>query len=159
MIIRPANPADAQPLAELRYEFRSRLGSPDEQRETFIARCRTWMESHLASSAWKCWVVERANAVEGGIWLQVIEKIPNPVTEFENLGYITNLYLRDSARGHGLGERLLETTMTWCRANDIDLVMLMPSPRSRSLYLRHGFAVHDDLMSANLGPRSLTGTA
>jgi GNAT superfamily N-acetyltransferase len=49
------------------------------------------------------------------------------------------------ARGRQIGERLLRTALKWCRERQIDAVILWPSKRSRTIYLRHGFAVPDDL--------------
>ena len=82
----------------------------------------------------------------GTVWLQWIEKIPNPVAELEWHGYITSLYVREAFRERRLGTALLETALAACDERGVDAVILWPTPRSRSLYLRHGFAVRDDIM-------------
>lgn len=157
--VRPATSADAPVLAELRYEFRSGLARVAEPKSAFVARCTAWMGQHLAQAGgWRCWVWEGGERgaggegggrVDGHLWLQVIEKVPNPVAEPERHAYITNLYVRPAARG-GAGSRLLETALGWCRDNDIDCVILWPTPESRSLYLRHGFAEDHGILAARL---------
>ena len=89
--IRAATPADARRLAELRYEFRSPRSANTESREEFLQRCTEWMREHLASGIWFCWVAVRDGTIVGHVWLNLIEKVPNPVAEAEWHGYITNM--------------------------------------------------------------------
>lgn len=134
-------------LARLRYEFRTRDTPGDENKQAFLDRCEAWMRDRLAAQgAWYCRVAERDGTAVGNIWLNLIEKIPNPVAETEFHAYITNFYVLEDARGRGVGSRLLETTLEWCRQRSVHAVILWPSERSRSLYERHGFAVRDDLL-------------
>src|SRR5262245_28189965 len=153
IIIRLAGPADALALARLRYEFRSGYDPATEAEADFLARCGAWMAARLAPGGhWRCWVAEEADRVVGAIWLQIIEKIPNPVAEAENHGYISNLYVEPSRRGAGLGSRFLETCLRFCEKEAVDAVILWPTPRSRRLYERHGFAAREDLLERRLGP-------
>jgi GNAT superfamily N-acetyltransferase len=152
--IRPATAADAEVMARMRYVFRAALDEPVEDEAAFVARCGAWMEARLAAgSAWRCWVAEDGGEIVGHAWAQAVEKMPNPVLENELHAYVTNLYVRPALRGGGLGARLLETVLAWCREAGVDAVILWPSERSRSLYLRHGFAVRDDLLELRLPPR------
>ncbi|MBI5946885.1 MAG: GNAT family N-acetyltransferase [Chloroflexi bacterium] len=160
LAIRLATSADAAALARLRWEFRSALNEATEDEAGFVARCGEWMAARLAAgSAWRCWVVEApAREISGNLWLQLIEKVPNPVPELEHHAYITNVYLQLELRGSGAGELLVETALAWCRERGVDSVVLWPTPRSRTLYARHGFAVRDDVMEAILDPgRDLVG--
>lgn len=164
--IRPARVTDARRLAELRFEFRAAIRPVVETEESFVERCAAWMARQLgANEPWRCWVAERsdrsgeARAIVGHVWIQVIEKIPNPTAELERHAYLTNLYVQPDARGSGAGERLVATVVDWCRERRVDSMILWPTERSRSLYARHGFAVRDDLMEAVLDPgRDLEGT-
>jgi GNAT superfamily N-acetyltransferase len=151
--IRRAIPGDAVHLALLRYEFRAALNNPVEDREHFVARCTSWMAERLdEGSTWRCWVAEAGGAIRGHLWLQLIEKIPNPVPERELHGYITNVYVQPAARGEGTGAMLLEAALAHCRAAGVDSVVLWPTERSQPLYARHGFAFPRDLMEAVLDP-------
>ena len=145
--IRFAEPADAAALADLRYALRSSTGTATEPRPEFLARCTAWMESHLRDEQrWRCWVAERDQKLIGAVWLQLVEKIPNPRAETEHHAYVTNFYIDEAARGRGLGSRLLHNVIEWCQSHDVHAVILWPTERSRSLYQRHGFAVREDIM-------------
>jgi GNAT superfamily N-acetyltransferase len=151
--IRPGERRDVPALARLRYEFRAGHDAPVEAEADFLARCAAWMEARLASGAsWWCWLAEEADRAVGTIWLHRIEKLPNPVQEAECHGYVSSLYVVPSSRGVGLGSRLLSACLEVCQAEKMHAVILWPTPRSRSLYERHGFAVREDLLERRLGP-------
>ena len=146
--IRLATPQDAPVLADLRFRFRTELGEPAEPEAEFRDRCARWMTERLAGHPqWLCWVAEGPEGIVGNLWLQVIEKVPNPVDELEHHAYITNVYVLSQLRKAGLGARLLETALAWCRQSQIDAVFLWPSQGSRSLYARYGFKERGDLFA------------
>jgi GNAT superfamily N-acetyltransferase len=154
IIIRLAGQVDAPSLARLRYEFRACHDPATEDEAQFLARCGAWMAARLApESHWRCWVVEEAGRLVGAIWLQIIEKIPNPGAETENHGYISNLYVEPSRRGAGLGSMLIDACLRFCGEKEaVDAVILWPTPRSRRLYERHGFAVREDILERRSSP-------
>jgi GNAT superfamily N-acetyltransferase len=98
------------------------------------------------ASSWRAWVVEDSGALVGQLWLAVIDKVPNPVPEPERHGYVTNVYVSPKQRGAGLGARLMAAALAWCDAHDVDAVVLWPTPRSRALYERHGFATPREML-------------
>jgi GNAT superfamily N-acetyltransferase len=140
--IRPAQPSDAAALAELRWEFRAGRGVTTESHDAFVARCGAWMRQELTSGAsWRAWLAEDLDghhAIVGQVWLHTIRKVPNPIAERERHAYLSNLYVTPKARG-GVGARLLEAALAHASADGVDSIVLWPSARSRSLYLRHGF--------------------
>jgi GNAT superfamily N-acetyltransferase len=146
--IRTADVADAEALAELRWEFRSAQDPPTEPHDAFVRRCGEWMRRELSTGgSWNAWAALDRNAFVGQVWVQTVQKIPNPVadSEPEHIAYLSNLFVKVSARG-GTGTRLLEIALDWCRANRIDRVVLWPSKRSVTLYLGHGFLRGGDVM-------------
>lgn len=150
-VFRLATPADAPALARLRYEFRAALNEAVETEDAFFARAAPWMAGRLSEGAsWRCWVAENSGAIVGHLWLQLVEKIPNPAPELEQHAYITNAYVRPGQRGSGVGAMLLETALAFCREQGVDSVILWPTEKSRALYARHGFAVRGDIMEAIL---------
>jgi GNAT superfamily N-acetyltransferase len=149
--IRWGRPADAETLARLRYDFRTDLDPPAETPQAFSARCATWMHRQLApGSSWLCWIAELGDEIVGAVWLELIEKLPNPVAERERHGYITNLYVRPAHRGNGAGTLLLRRALAECESRGVDAVLLWPTPGSRSLYQRLGFAPPEDLLERRL---------
>ena len=145
--IRIATESDALLLARFRYEFRSSFGKVIESEKGFIERCTLWMEGRLRSgSSWKCWIAEDKEELAGNAWAQLVEKIPNPGSEAEHYLYFTNFFVREKYRAKGIGSRLLSAALEWAKGNDVHIIILWPTERSKSLYLRHGFSDADDLM-------------
>ena len=144
--MRLADASDAPALAILRYALRSSTGVATEPKSEFLRRCTAWMEDRLKTDAWVCWVAEEDEQLIGAVWLQLVEKIPNPRSEAEHHAYLTNFYVDERARGRGIGSQLLRAVIAWCQTRDVHAVILWPTERSRSLYERNGFAVRDDLM-------------
>ena len=77
------------------------------------------MHQHLKDDAWYCWVAELDERLIGAVWLQLIEKIPNPRNEAEQHAYITNFYIQEEARGQGIGSQLLRAALDWCKTRDV----------------------------------------
>jgi GNAT superfamily N-acetyltransferase len=151
--VRRAVPEDAEALARLRYEFRASLDPVTEPEDDFLTRCAGWMRERLAAGdAWYCWVAQHRNEIVGTIWLQLFEKLPNPIAERERHAYVTSLYALPQHRETGLGSALLEAALAECEARGVDAVLLWPTRRSRSLYERFGFGVGADLLERRLAP-------
>jgi GNAT superfamily N-acetyltransferase len=140
--IRAATAADVPALAALRWEFRASRAAPTEDRSAFIERCAAWMRAALAGD-WRAWVAVDGGDIIGHVWLCAIGKIPNPAGQREKQAYISNMYVRPAARG-GIGTRLLNQAIEWAEQNDVEYALLTATPRSRTLYGRHGFALNDD---------------
>lgn len=146
-VVRPGNPNDAAELARLRYQFRTELDPPTEAESIFVERCAEWMARHLGpGGVWRCWVGVLDGTLVGTIWLQLIEKLPNPVGHLGHHGYISSVYVVPALRNAGIGSALMTACLEECRAQRVDAVFLWPTSRSRPLYQRHGFAVRDDLL-------------
>jgi GNAT superfamily N-acetyltransferase len=150
--IRAAVPGDADRLAQLRWDFRVARAPVQEEHDAFLRRCGDWMRRELASQAvWRAWVAVSGEEIVGQLWVQTINKIPNPVAELERHAYVSNVYVQPDHRG-GAGSRLLDAALAWARAERMDRVILWPSARSVTLYERHGFTHHGDVMELALGP-------
>ena len=61
-----------------------------------------------------------------------------------------NLYVEPWRRDAGLGSMLIETCRRFCEKEAVDAVILWPTPRSRRLYERYGFAVREDRLERRL---------
>ena len=150
--VRAAISADADRLAQLRWEFRVARAPVQEDRDAFLRRCSDWMRHELASQAkWRAWVAIAGGEIVGQLWVQTIGKMPNPVAERECHAYVSNVYVQAEHRG-GTGSQLLDAAIAWARAEKMDRVFLWPSARSVTLYERHGFTHHGDVMELALGP-------
>ena len=151
LTVRAAGVSDAAELARLRYEFRSVERPAVESQDAFVERCTSWMRERLTpGSSWHCLVAEQGGATVGHVWLEVVDKVPNPgANEPERHVYLTNLYVRPEARG-GPGSALVEAALAWCRERGADTVILWPSEKSRTLYARYGFAPSSDILALSV---------
>jgi GNAT superfamily N-acetyltransferase len=150
--VRVATAADAAMLARLRWELRASFHNVVENEAEFIERCTLWMTQRLGGDGpWQCWIAELKVAELsatpiGSVWVQLIEKIPNPIAEPEHYVYLTNFFVREEHRGKGIGSKLLAEALAWGRSKNAEVVILWPTERSKPLYLRHGFEPADDFM-------------
>lgn len=93
-IVRRATTDDVSSLARLRLDFRGPRAPNVESEHAFLTRCARWMEPRVADdSAWRAWVLEHDRRIVGAIWVQIVEKIPNPTAEPEAHAYVSNLYV------------------------------------------------------------------
>jgi GNAT superfamily N-acetyltransferase len=152
-----ATSADWRAMAEMRYRFRTEIESAIETKSRFVRRCASWMKKHFQSGSrrWRCWVLDDGKRLLGHVCVQLFEKIPNPVNEPELHAYMTNFYVVPEVRQRGLGKKLLNKALLWCRGQGVDAVILWATPESRSLYRRCGFIESADVFEArgdNLRP-------
>jgi len=145
--IRRARPSDVARLAELRYTMRTALAPSRQGKAAFQRRCRRWMAQRLKRrGSWAAWVAHAGGTIVGGVWIELFEKMPNPVGERERHAYLTNLFVEPRHRSQGLGARLVRTAVAWADRRGVDAVILWPSPKSRPLYARLGFRGHDAIL-------------
>ena len=146
--IRLARSGDSHVLAELRYRFRAETGPATETKSRFVRRCASWMKKRFRSGScpWRCWVLDDGKQLLGHVCVQLFEKLPNPVKDEPELhAYVTNFYVLPEMRSQGLGERLLNKALSWCRAQGTDAIILWATPGSRSLYRRCGLTEPADI--------------
>jgi GNAT superfamily N-acetyltransferase len=150
MELHPAGPDDANALAEMRYAFRSELDTPSEPHEDFVQRMARWFVDRAGDEHWKAWIARDDTGDVGTVFVQLVEKLPNPVPEPETLGYITSLWVAPHARGQGIGEALLDVAVDFCRQQEVDTIILWPSQRSVTLYQRRSFRRPAEVMELAL---------
>jgi len=109
------------------------------------------------STAWRCWVADDGKQLLGHVCVQLFQKIPNPVSEPEAHAYVTNFYVVPEMRGQGVGKKLLNKALSWCRTQDAHSIILWATCESKSLYRRCGFIEPADVLEVrgdNLRPRN-----
>lgn len=145
--VRRATQDDVTTLARFRYDFRSRREPPAEKENEFLARCVEWMRPRLrADSRWRVWVLDEGGVPIGNLWVQIIEKVPNPGTEPELHAYVSNVFVVPDKRNTGGGRMLLDAAIAECRRFHVHAMFLWATDESRPLYLRSGFAEPDRVL-------------
>lgn len=149
--IRRALPGDAEALARLRFAFRLERRAATEDEDAFVSRCSNWMRPRLrGDSRWTAWLAERESRIVGHVWLQIVEKIPNPGPESEHHAYLSNFFVMPNERNAGVGARLLNAAVAYCRSCGVDTVFLWPTEQSLPLYRRTGFDEPRDMIVLEL---------
>lgn len=138
IVIRTATIDDAPDLARLRWDLSEKPArdavSLDDFQELFES-----FHAKALQGRWRIWVAEDKGQLIGNMWLQLVEKVPRPGDSPPHLGYLTNVYIQEGHRGQGLGQKMLEQIVDWCRQERLELILVWPSPEGRSLYQRLGF--------------------
>lgn len=129
--LRPAEPADVEPIAELRAVVMrpdlERLGRYDEHRVR--QRLRDGFSARHTS------VIEADGTFAGSVALR-------PSGDDENGHRLEHFYLSPALQGRGLGAAVLRTLLSRTDADSalVRLNVLQGSP-ARRLYERHGFTI------------------
>ena len=95
---------------------------------------------------WRCWIAVQNDRPLGCIWLEFLEKVPNPGSEPEEHAYVTALYVEPDKRRIGTGCELLAKAIAECRRRGVDCALLWSTPESRDVYLEHGFATDVEVL-------------
>lgn len=139
-LIRQATPDDVSALAELRREFTFEDHPASEPRTDFDEAFDRVVGDGLRDGSWVVWVAESEGQIVSHAFVAVVDKVPRPIQESRQIGYLTNVYTRPDHRNRGLGAKLLAAATKWARQGGVELLIVWPSERSTPLYGRHGFA-------------------
>jgi GNAT superfamily N-acetyltransferase len=154
--IRRATVADARELAASRYRFRTTFDAPTppapdvafENEDAFVARAAPLIAEFLGSGRWQAWVAERDGGICGHLFLQLIDKMPNPdPREPERLGYLTSFFVEPELRDRAVGSALMQELEAFATRSRVEKILIVgTTQRSRSLYARRGYASSADLL-------------
>jgi diamine N-acetyltransferase len=136
--LRPATPADVEPLLGLVGAFHAEDGYPFREEETRINLLRLLGDPQLG----RLWVVEDAGALMGYLVLAFGFSL-----EFRGRdAFIDELYLVPSHRGRGLGKQALALAEAACKeigVRALHLEVERGNDEALGLYRKAGFVDHD----------------
>lgn len=139
MAVRRLAPRDADAFRALRLEalrlapaaFGAALA--DEEHKPL-----SWFGERLDSSA-----IFAAEGGGGGL-IGMLGQHRDPMHKRRHIGYLWGMYVREEARGQGLGAALIQAAIAHARA-EVSVLQIMVgegNPGARRLYERAGFAVY-----------------
>jgi GNAT superfamily N-acetyltransferase len=140
--IRQATPDDAEIIYQQRLAmFEDIQGDLDPDgvaamEATFIP----WVRRGLADGSYRGWLActKDGRAVAGG-GLIIHEWMARPTNPDPRRAYIANVYTSPGYRRNGIARRIMQTIISWCRAEGLKVVSLHASPFGRPLYESLGF--------------------
>src|SRR5262249_61303782 len=118
---------------------------PVVERTGFVEECRLSRRGGLGSGRWVCWVAEVDGRIVSNLFRQIVPKLPRPARPRDAWGYVSNVYTDPSRRGQGIGAEVLKAALGWAKERDLELLILWPSPASRSFYERAGFKDENEI--------------
>jgi GNAT superfamily N-acetyltransferase len=130
---------DVPDLARLRWELYAEQEGSREELEAYTDRFVGFALQALGSDRWRAWVARSPTGPVAAMWLQTVPRIPVPGKHAGPIGYLTNVYVRPEHRDRGLGTRMMERVLAWCREQGYSCVITWPAARSRPFYRRGGF--------------------
>ncbi|WP_031153722.1 GNAT family N-acetyltransferase [Streptomyces erythrochromogenes] len=151
-VVRPARPADARALAELRWTFKQEdFGGRAPTPARDVAEAERWIRDRLGDGRWLAWVAEGGGGIRGHVFLCLVERMPEPYEDNSAVGYVTNFFVMPAYRNKGVGSALLAALREHARGAGLDGLIVWPSERSAPLYQRLGFLPPEELLELPLG--------
>jgi GNAT superfamily N-acetyltransferase len=135
---------DVPDLARLRWELYVEQEGAREELGAYTDRFVGFALQALGSDRWRAWVARGTSGPVAAMWLQTVHRVPVPGKHAGPIGYLTNVYVRPEQRDRGLGTRMLERVLAWCREQGYSCVITWPAARSRPFYRRGGFDRPDE---------------
>ncbi|MEU5792553.1 GNAT family N-acetyltransferase [Streptomyces sp. NPDC047813] len=158
LTVRPARPADARSLAELRWAFKREDHEAPPDTAPPLDEAERWIGERLGGGQWLAWVAEYGGEIRGHVFLALVERVPEPFADNDSLGYVTNFFVEPAYRNQGAGTALLDALTSYARGARLETLIVWPSERSDPLYRRSGFRPPAELLERPLptdgGPTS-----
>jgi GNAT superfamily N-acetyltransferase len=101
---------------------------------------KKWVKSEIAHGRIVGWIVENRDGVVaggGGIWLRPAQ--PRPQAKWLIDPYLLSMFTEPQFRRMGVGSRIVEEAIAWCRKQGHNRILLHASKKGRGLYRKYGF--------------------
>ena len=95
----------------------------------------------IPEGRWHTWIAEPGGC--GSI--EIVPWVPGRQDPAPRRAWIHSLYVEPSYRRRGIGQRLTQTIIAWCREQGFQWVYLHASEQGRPLYESLGFATSSEM--------------
>jgi GNAT superfamily N-acetyltransferase len=134
--IRPATLADLPLLLRHRRAMAEEMDTPDPVAVNRMIRAlEPYLRSAIPEGRWHAWIAEPGGC--GAV--EIVQWVPGRLDPTPRRAWIHSLYIEPSFRSRGIGRRLTETMVTWCREQGFRWIYLHASEQGRPLYEALGF--------------------
>jgi GNAT superfamily N-acetyltransferase len=134
--IRRATLADLPLLLGYRRAMAEEMDGADELAVSrMIAALEPYLHTAIPEGRWHSWIAEPGGC--GSV--EIVPWVPGRQDPTPRRAWIHSLYVEPSFRQRGIGRRITETMIAWCREQGFKCVYLHASAQGRSLYESLGF--------------------
>jgi GNAT superfamily N-acetyltransferase len=152
--IRPANFADAEFIAEQRYQMFLDAGQADAETMTGLReRFASWVRPRLEDGSYLGWIALADGEVAAGAGLWLMDFPPHWIDLEPVRAYLLNFYVEPAFRGRGLAGTLLKLALDEAERRGIKAVTLHASKFGKPIYERSGFKPTNEMMLQGLRER------
>ena len=139
--IRPAGLDDLATILRHRREMFRNMGYTDVALlDDVVTAADSYFRKALPDGTYRAWLVEAEDGqVVGGGGLVIAAWPGFPGERQSRRAWILNMYTEPAHRRQGIARRVMETILTWCRAEGFAAVALHASDEGRALYESLGF--------------------
>ena len=145
--IRPATPADIPHVLHHRQRMFADMGKgTTAELETMAVTTAAYLREAMPAGRYRGWLAETAGArVVGGTGIAIAPWPGSPDDQSPRRGWILNVYTEREFRRRGIGRRLMDTAVEWCREEGFRSVALHASEFGRPLYEKMGFVPTNEM--------------
>ena len=144
--IQVAGPDDMPVLLRHRRGMYRDMGyTADDALDRMQAASESFLDSAMRDGSYHAWMVKVGErpAASGGIhFVQWIPGCDDPGTR---RAWVHGIYTEPEFRRRGLGRRLMECIVTWCRDNGCRAVLLHATEQGRPIYESLGFRASNEM--------------
>ena len=134
--IRQATLADVPLLLQYRRAMAKEMDGADEVALIrMLAALEPYLRSAIPEGRWHSWIAEPG----GSGSVEIVQWVPGRLDPTPRRAWIHSLYIEPAFRRRGIGRRLTETILEWCREEGFRWIYLHASDKGRPLYKSLGF--------------------
>jgi GNAT superfamily N-acetyltransferase len=135
-LVRQATLTDLPLLLQYRRAMAQEMEDSDE---AAMNRMMTALEPYLRAAIpegrWHAWIAEPGGC--GSV--ETVQWVPGRLDPMPRRAWIHSVYIEPAFRRRGIGRRLTETIVAWCREQGFQWIYLHASEQGRPLYESLGF--------------------
>jgi len=116
-------------------------GADHEAVERLLTALEPYLRAAIPEGRWHTWIAEPGGC--GSV--EIVRWVPGRQDPAPRRAWIHSLYVDPSYRRRGIGQRLTETIIAWCREQGFQWVYLHASEQGRPLYESLGFTPSSEM--------------
>ena len=137
---RPVTAGDLELISRHRHEMFKASGRTDAMVQPSTDAFRDWLKPRLDDRSYFGWIAQLDGIDVAGLGMMVIDWPPHPAHPLQaRRGYILNVFVEPSCRGHGLARALMVMATEEARRRDLQYLILHATAMAMPMYEKFGW--------------------